>query len=69
MDSLLFLAVGGFFGADVLAERWIRWVMYISPSSRVVLVRLWLDFLLVKISSVSFCPFQSFFTITFVRGV
>ena len=36
-DSLLFLAVVDLFGADVLWERRIRWVMYIFSSIRIVL--------------------------------
>jgi hypothetical protein len=56
-DSPLFLAVGSlFFGTDVLGERRIRWVMYVSSSNRVVLPRIKLDFLPVEMSSVSFCP-------------
>lgn len=43
-------------------------MLYISSSSRVVLPRLGLEFLPVKISSVSFCPFQSFPSIACVRG-
>jgi hypothetical protein len=43
-------------------------VMYIPYSNRVVLHRLGLDFLPVKISSVSFCPFQSFSNIARVLG-
>ena len=42
--------------------------MYISSSNRVVLPRIRLDFLPVKMLSVSFCPFQSFSTIACVRG-
>ena len=68
LGSPLFLAVGGLFGANVLGERWIRWVVYISSFIRVVLLSLGLNFLLVKISSVNFCPFQSFSNIVCVLG-
>ena len=56
------------FGANVLGERWIRWVVYISSFIRVVLLSLGLNFLQVKISSVNFCPFQSFSNIDCVLG-
>ena len=62
-DSLLFLAIGGLSGADVLGEGRIRWVVYISSSNRVVLPRIRLDSLPVKILSVSFCPLQIFSSI------
>ena len=67
-DSLLFLAVGGLYGADVLGEQQIRWVMYISSSVRVVLPSLGLEFLPAELSTVSFCPFRSFSTIACVCG-
>ena len=68
-DSLFFLTVGGLFGADVLGERRIlRWVMYISSPIRVVLPSLGSEFLLVELSTVSFCPFRSFSTIACVCG-
>lgn len=43
-------------------------MMYISSSIRLVLPRLGLDFLPMKTSSVSFCPFQSFSNIVCVLG-
>jgi len=47
---------------------WIRWVVYIFSSIRVVLPRIRLDFLPVELTSVSFCPFQIFSTIASVRA-
>ena len=67
-DSLLFLAIGGLYGADVLGEQRIRWVMYIFSPIRVVLPSLGLEFLLAELSTVSFCPFRSFSTIACVCG-
>ena len=68
-DSLLFLAVGGLYSADVLGEQRIRWVMYIFSPIRVVLPSLGLEFLLAELSTVSFCPFQSFLALSEVLVV